>query len=114
VGISVLVSILLGVILYLIGNPRNYRTSDSFVGGESLQEELSYDTPQFYKSFLEFRWLAWMYKRAARGAWDIYEIIKKFLVWLGKIFSQAHTGILHDYALWVFAGVLILLLILIS
>jgi multicomponent Na+:H+ antiporter subunit A len=114
VGILVLVSIALGVLIYLLGNIRNFRTSESFVGGESLQDELSYATPEFYKSFQEFKWLSFMYRQAREKWFDLYDLVRKGCSWLGGIFSRAHTGILHDYTLWVFAGLVILLLLLIT
>jgi formate hydrogenlyase subunit 3/multisubunit Na+/H+ antiporter MnhD subunit len=114
VGIMVLVSIALGLLIYMAGNLRNFRTSDSFVGGESLQEELSYDTPEFYRSFMEFGWLNRMYRNAARGYYDLYEVLRKGLDRLGKLCSRFHTGILHDYAIWVVAGVVIILILLIT
>jgi len=114
VGIMVLASIALGFLIYLVGNIRNMRKSESFVGGESLQEELSFSTPEFYKSFLEFRWLARMYKRAEKGYYDIYELLRNFFEGLGGILSRYHTGILHDYAIWGFAGLLIILIVLIT
>jgi hypothetical protein len=93
---------------------KNFRTSDSFVGGEKLQDELSYSTPEFYKSFQEFGWLAYMYRKAKDRWFDLYDLGARFCSWLGGIFSRAHTGILHDYTLWVFAGLVILLLLLIT
>jgi len=114
VGLLVLVSIVLGLLIYYLGNTKNTRTSESFVGGENLQEEFSYSTHEFYKSFQEFRWLSSMY-RMARDKWfDLYDLLGRFFSWLGSIFSRAHTGILHDYSLWVFAGLVILLLLLIT
>jgi formate hydrogenlyase subunit 3/multisubunit Na+/H+ antiporter MnhD subunit len=114
VGIMVLVSIALGILIYFIGNIKNFRTSDSFVGGEKIQEETSFSTLEFYKSFQEFRWLAFMYQKAKDKWFDLYDLTGKFLSWLGRLFSRAHSGILHDYALWVFAGLVILLLLLIT
>ena len=114
VGLMVLVSVLLGILVYLAGNTRNMRKADSFVGGESLQEELSFTTPEFYKSFLEFKGLSRVYRNAEKGYYDLYEQLRIFFDWLGKILSRYHTGNLHDYAVWVFAGVLIILIIIIT
>ena len=114
VSILVLVSILLGLLIYWLGNLKNYRTSDSFVGGEKLQDELSFDTPEFYKSFQEFPWLSFMYRKARDKWFDLYDLIRQFCSWLGGLFSRAHTGVLHDYTLWVFAGLVILMLLLIT
>jgi len=114
VSIMVLVSIALGILIYFIGNIKNFRTMDSFVGGEKIQEETSFSTLEFYKSFQEFKWLAFMYRKAKDRWFDIYELGKQFLTWLGRIFSRAHSGVLQDYVVWVFAGLVILLLLLIN
>ncbi|MEN8203177.1 MAG: proton-conducting transporter membrane subunit [Bacteroidota bacterium] len=114
VSLLVLVSIVLGLLIYYLGNTRNMRTSDSFVGGDKLQEEFSFSTPEFYKSFQEFGWLSTMYRKARDKWFDLYELLGRFFSWLGSYFSRAHTGVLHDYTLWVFAGLVILLLLLIT
>ncbi len=114
VSILVLVSIVLGLLIYLLGNAKNFRTSDSFVGGEKIQDQTSYSTLEFYKSLQEFPWLGRMFQRAKEGWFDLYQLGRQFISWLGAIFSRLHTGVLHDYALWVFAGVVILLLLLIT
>ncbi|MCK4879492.1 MAG: NADH-quinone oxidoreductase subunit L [Bacteroidales bacterium] len=114
VGLLVLVSIALGIVMYLLGNIKNFRTSDSFVGGEKIQDETSFSTLEFYKSMQEFKWLDVMYRRAKDRWFDLYDLSRQFISWLGGIFSRLHTGVLHDYTLWVFAGVVILLLLLIT
>ncbi len=114
VSIMVLVSIVLGLLIYFLGNTKNIRTSDSFVGGEKIQEETSFSTLEFYKSLQEFKWLDHLYQKAKDRYFDLYELSRRFISWLGGIFSRLHTGILHDYTLWVFAGLVILLLLLIT
>lgn len=114
VSILVLVSIVLGLLIYFLGNMKNVRTSDSFVGGEKMQDETSFSTLEFYKSLQEFKWLDTMYQKARERYFDLYDLSKRFVVWTGNIFSRLHTGILHDYTLWVFAGLLILLILLVT
>ena len=114
VSVLVLVSIALGILIYFIGNMRNFRTSDSFIGGEKMQEETSFSTLEFYKSFQEFKWLAFMYRKAKDKWFDLYDLLRQLFSWLGNLFSKAHSGILHDYALWVFAGLVVLLILLIT
>jgi len=114
VSIMVLVSIVLGLLIYFLGNIKNVRTSDSFVGGEKMQDETSFSTLEFYKSLQEFKWLDHLYQKAKDRYFDLYELSGKLISWLGGIFSRLHTGILHDYTLWVFAGLVILLLLLIT
>ena len=114
VSLLVLASIALGILIYFMGNLKNFRTSDSFVGGDKIQEETSFSTLEFYKSFQEFRWLDTMFRRAKDRWFDLYDLSGRFISWLGGMFGRLHTGILHDYTLWVFAGLVILLLLLIT
>jgi formate hydrogenlyase subunit 3/multisubunit Na+/H+ antiporter MnhD subunit len=113
VSLLVLVSIILGIILYLALNLKKFRTEDSFIGGEKMQDQVSYSTPEFYKTFSEFRFLAWMYKKAEEKWFDIYDLSKNFVLWLSHQLSEAHTGVLPGYVIWVFAGLIIMLLIMI-
>lgn len=114
VGLMVLVSIALGLVIYLLGNIKNFRTSDSFVGGDKIQEETSFSTLEFYKSIQEFLWVDSIFRKAKDRWFDLYDLSGRFISWLGGLFSRLHTGILHDYALWVLAGLAILLLLLIT
>jgi len=114
VSILVLVSIVLGLVIYLLGKLNNFRTSDSFVGGEKIQDQTSFSTLEFYKSLQEFPWLGHMFRWARERKFDLYELSRLFVSWLGRLFSRLHTGVLHDYTLWVFAGLVILLLLLIT
>jgi formate hydrogenlyase subunit 3/multisubunit Na+/H+ antiporter MnhD subunit len=113
VSLLVLLSIVLGIILYLASNLKKFRTEDSFIGGEKIQDETSYSTPEFYKTISEFRFLAWIYKKAEEKWFDIYDLSKQFVLWLSHQLSDAHTGLLPAYIIWVFAGVIIMLLIMI-
>jgi len=114
VGLMVLVSIALGLVIYLLGNIKNFRTSDSFVGGDKIQEETSFSSLEFYKSIQEFHWIDSIYRKAKDRWFDLYDLSGRFISWLGGLFSRLHTGILHDYTLWVVAGLAILLLLLIT
>jgi formate hydrogenlyase subunit 3/multisubunit Na+/H+ antiporter MnhD subunit len=113
VSLLVLVSIVLGIILYLAVNIKKFRTDDSFIGGEKIQEQTGYPTPEFYKTIGEFRFFGWMYRKAEEKWFDIYDLSKQFVLWLSHQFSEAHTGVLPGYILWVFAGLIVMLLIMI-
>ncbi|MCX6326412.1 MAG: proton-conducting transporter membrane subunit [Bacteroidia bacterium] len=113
VSLLVLISLVLGIILYLALNLKKFRTEDSFIGGEKIQDQTSYSTPEFYKTFGEFRFFAWMYKKAEEKWFDIYDLSKQFVLWLSHQFSEAHTGVLPGYVIWVFAGLIVMLLIMI-
>ncbi len=113
VSALVLISIIIGIIIYLSTAIKKFRTDDSFIGGEDLREVTSYSTPEFYKTVNEFRLISWFYRKADRKWFDVYDLSRRFVFWLGKIFSDAHNGVLTGYILWVFAGLIIMLLIMI-
>jgi formate hydrogenlyase subunit 3/multisubunit Na+/H+ antiporter MnhD subunit len=63
VSILILVSIILGIIIYLIGNIKNMRTADSFIGGEKLHEESEFQVTEFYNTVRELKPLDTIYKK---------------------------------------------------
>jgi len=113
VSLLVLVSIVTGIIIYLAFNIKRFRTEDSFIGGEKIQDQTGYPTPEFYKTFSEFRFFSFMYKKAQDKWFDVYDMSKQFVLWLSHQLSEAHTGVLPGYVIWVFAGLIIMLLIMI-
>jgi len=114
VSILVLASIVLGLIIYMIGNIKNFRTEDSFVGGgETMREDAHFATTGFYETIKNFGFLSTLYEKAEKGWFDIYDISKKIIFWISKGLKGEHTGVLTNYAIWVFAGLIIMLLILI-
>jgi multicomponent Na+:H+ antiporter subunit A len=113
VSFLVLVSIVLGIIIYLATSLKKFRTEDSFIGGEKIQDQTRFPTPEFYKTITELGFFSWMYKKAEKKWFDIYDISKNFVLWLSHQLSEAHTGVLPGYVIWVFAGLIIMLLIMI-
>jgi formate hydrogenlyase subunit 3/multisubunit Na+/H+ antiporter MnhD subunit len=113
VSFLILLSIVLGIIIYLISSIKKFRTEDSFIGGEKIQDETAYPTTEFYKTISEFPALSWIYRKAEERSFDIYDLSKQFVLRLSHILSEAHTGILTGYVIWVFAGLIIMLLIMI-
>ena len=113
VSLLVLVSIILGILLYIATGLKKFRTEDSFIGGEKIQDEAGYPTPEFYKTISEIGLFSWMYRKAEKKWFDIYDLSKQFVLWLSHQLSEAHTGVLSGYIIWVCAGLIIMLLILI-
>ncbi len=114
VSLLVIISLILGVILYLILNIKKFRREDSFIGGERFQDRTSYPTPEFYKTIGEFRFFSWVYRKAEEKWFDIYDLSKRFVLWISHLFSEAHTGVLPGYIIWACAGLIIMLLIMIK
>ncbi|MBN1108073.1 MAG: hypothetical protein JXR66_11385 [Bacteroidales bacterium] len=113
VSLLVIVSILAGALIYLATGIKKFRTSDSFIGGEKFHEQTAYPTPEFYKTFGEFRFLSAMYRKANEKWFDIYDLSRQAVLWFSHKLSLGHTGILSGYIIWVLAGLAILLLIMI-
>lgn len=113
VSFLILISIILGGILYLGLSIKKFRTEDSFIGGEKIQEETGYSTTEFYKTIGEFRLFSWIYKKAEERWFDLYDISKNGVLWLSHQLSDAHSGVLPLYIVWIFAGLIIMLLIMI-
>jgi formate hydrogenlyase subunit 3/multisubunit Na+/H+ antiporter MnhD subunit len=113
VSLLVLISIVLGIIVYLALNLKKFRSEESFIGGERIQEQTGYSTPEFYKTLGEFKFIGWIYKKAEEKYFDIYEQSKRFVLWSSHQLSEGHTGVLPGYVIWVFAGLIIMLLIMI-
>ena len=113
VSLLVLISICLGVIVYITLNMKRFRTEDSFIGGEKIQDQTSYGTTEFFKTIGEYRVFSWIYRKAEEGWFDIYDQSKQFVLWLSHQMSKAHTGVLPAYIIWIFAGLIVMLLIMI-
>lgn len=113
VSLLVLISLALGIIIYLATGIKKFRTDDSFIGGEKDQDETGYHSPEFYKTISEFRFFSWMYRKAGDRFFDIYDISKQFVLNISHMFSSAHTGVLPGYVIWACAGLIIMLLIMI-
>lgn len=114
VSLLVLISIILGFLIYLATGKKKFRSEENFIGGEKIEKlGASYPAPEFYKTFTEFSFFSRIYKRAEEKAFDIYDLSKKAVLWLSDGLSSAHTGVLPGYVIWVCAGLVIMLLIMI-
>lgn len=113
VSLLIIISIMLGIVLYFARNISKFRHEDSFIGGERIQEETRYPATEFYNTIREFRVLSRMYAKAEDKWFDIYDLSKRSVLWLSHLFSEAHTGVLTGYVIWAVAGLIIMLLILI-
>ncbi|MFO7829619.1 MAG: proton-conducting transporter membrane subunit [Bacteroidales bacterium] len=112
VSMLILLSIVLGIIIYFIGNIKKFRTEDSFVGGgEKMRELGDYNAVEFYKTISEFKLFNYLYQKAEEKWFDIYDLSKRIVLWFSHLFSKAHNGVLSNYAIWIFAGIIIMLLI---
>ncbi|MFW5944134.1 MAG: NADH-quinone oxidoreductase subunit L [Bacteroidota bacterium] len=113
VTIFILLSLILGILIYMIGDIRNMRTAESFIGGESFREQTGYKITELYNTVREMKPLSGIYTRAEQGWFDIYHLLKKLFLDLNRSLSSVHTGILNTYAIWIIAGLVVIVLCLI-
>ena len=108
----VLVSVVLGFIIYLFGNLKKFRTAEGFAGGETIEEAGDYSSTEFYKTISSFKPFSYFYRKSEKGSFDIYDCTKRLVLGINSIFSRCHTGILPLYALWVILGLIVIVVIL--
>jgi formate hydrogenlyase subunit 3/multisubunit Na+/H+ antiporter MnhD subunit len=113
VSLMVLVSIVLGLIIYISTGANKFRVEDSFIGGEKIHEETGFPAPEFYKTITEFRLFGWLYGKAEEKLFDIYDLSRRFVLWVSQKLSEGHPGILPGYVIWVCAGLILMLIIMI-
>jgi len=114
ISLLVLVSIILGIFIYLIGNIKNFRTADSFIGGEKIQQETGYSSTEFYNTIANQNFFSFFYKHADKKQFDLYNVSKNIILWLYAKFSNVHSGVLSNYAIWFLVGLVIMLILLLS
>lgn len=110
VGLLILLSIILGVIIYLALSMKKMRREESFIGGETFHEKTGLQVTEFYQTISQAKLLSGMYKAAEKKWFDIYDLSKRCVLNLNKGLSWLHDGILQTYMLWIFIGLGILLL----
>jgi formate hydrogenlyase subunit 3/multisubunit Na+/H+ antiporter MnhD subunit len=113
VSVMVLVSIAAGLLIYLAADIKKFRREENYIGGEKFHDITAYPTPEFYKTFTEFRFLSAVYEKAKAKWFDIYDLSKEAVLWCSHRLSLAHNGVLSGYIVWIFAGLIIMLLIMI-
>lgn len=111
VSILILVSIVVGYLIYLWGNMKKHRVTDSFLGGEKIQEESEFSALEFYKTIRTYKFLSFFYDKAEKKWFDLYNLLKAIVLWFNNLFSKAHNGFLPRYIFWYIAGMLILMIV---
>jgi len=113
--ILILVSLLLGMILYfLMGKARTIVSKPAYIGGELLDvKEVRVSGINFYNTIVEIFPLPGIYRLAEKRVFDIYEIGKNASFWLSGLLSSLHDGILGTYLSWFLFGAAVLLIILV-
>ena len=104
--------LLTGLIIYLLGNFKSVRISDSYIGGEPIEKDMRLSGTEFYNTVKEYGLLGAIYKKAEEGFFDIYDQSKKIVFGFGRFFQYLHNGILPTYLVWALLGMVGLFLFL--
>jgi len=100
------IGLLAGVAIYMLGNFKAVRVSDSYIGGEKAQEDMRLSGTEFYNTIKELRLLKFIYKKAEAGFFDIYEQGKTIVFGIGGVFQYLHNGVLPTYLVWTLLGMM--------
>jgi len=106
-----LIGLFAGGIIYFLGRPQSIRESDIFVGGEILEKGHEVSGVDFYRTIQEMEPFKFIYQKAEKKLFDIYDMGKKLVFSLSQVFQDLHTGVLPTYLIWSLAGLVILIII---
>jgi len=109
----ILVSLLIGFVIYLLGNIKKVRTTEIYAGGEDVEGITDFSAVEYYKTIQGIRIFSFFYERAAKKLFDLYDNSKRLVLGINKLFSRCHSGELPLYAVWVFLGMIIIAAVLI-
>jgi len=107
----IIIGIILGVIIYWLGNIRGLRTDTAYVGGEIIPQESRVTGVDFYDTIKDLGILKGIYKKSEKKLFDIYDQGTKFVFFFIRGLRKIHSGILPTYLFWSLFGMLILFII---
>ncbi len=103
------IGILVGILIYLLGNFKGVRETDSYIGGEELAKDMKLSGTEFYNTIKEMPLIKGLYLRAERKAFDIYDQTRRIVFFFIRIFQYLHNGILPTYLVWCLLGMIVFL-----
>jgi len=106
--------LIIGILVYLLGNFKSIRISSPYIGGEPVEKDMRLSGTEFYNTVKEYGVLGGIYKKAEAGFFDMYEQFKKIIFGLGGVFQGLHNGVLPTYLVWVLLGMIGLFLFLLK
>jgi len=113
---AIIVGLVIGIIIYLIGKVFNYKEQPVFTGGEKFDlEERRFPGTGLYLTILELPFIGTYLKDRDKGAYDIYNIVKK-AGWktIVEKLKNLHDGILSTYLSWCIVGLMIIMFVLMN
>jgi len=109
-AIMIIAGIILGILIYFISGIKIRRTK-SYIGGENISAQMRISGVEFYSSIENIFPFRQIYALAAKKVFDIYEVMKTLLLYMTSLLKYLHNGVLNNYLSWIFAGGIIILLV---
>ena len=104
----IIMSLVLGILIFKAKSGLTTRRDAAFIGGEPLDLNAHPVTGvDFYNTISDYGILKGIYKKAEKGAFDIYEQGKKIFTFSGFL-RYLHNGILPTYLVWMLLGMIAL------
>jgi formate hydrogenlyase subunit 3/multisubunit Na+/H+ antiporter MnhD subunit len=107
----IIIGIILGVIIYWLGNIKGLRVDTAYVGGEIIPEESRVTGVDFYDTIKNMGTFKEIYRGAEKKNFDIYDLGTKFVFFLVRGLRKIHSGVLSTYLFWSLFGMLVLFII---
>lgn len=112
ISLLILISVVLGILLYFAFSRNRFRTDDIFIGGETNRNEVGFEPVNFYETIRNFGIFRHTYAWAESKYFDLYDVTKGIVLRISRLFSAAHDGILSNLAFWVLAGLIFMFIFL--
>jgi len=107
----IIMGIILGLIIYLLGNIKAVRLDTTYVGGEIIPRDSRVSGVEFYDTIKDLGTLKKIYGQAEKKLFDIYYWCAKFIFFLIRGLRKIHSGALPTYLFWSLFGMLVLFII---
>lgn len=108
----IIFGIIIGYLVYAAGKIKFAREDRTYIGGESLPASTRVSGVEFYDTIKDLGLLKGIYNKALGGAFDIYELGKRFASGFTAVLQQLHAGLLPMYLIWALLGLILLFAIL--
>jgi len=105
------VALAAGGLIYVLGTVGRLREDEAYIGGEAGARAAAYHFSgvEFYRTVAELPSLRTLYRHAEGGWYDLYELGRRFVGWVGVPLQRFHSGVLLTYIAWCVLGLVVLL-----